>query len=196
MRTTVEPWACLASDQSQMKWFTPESVTLVSCFIDPFRQGRIHDRSTPPQQARAVRVKPQLRMRTGTGQFCTLQAAGPCPRCDKLEVGWSSPFETAPAENTGARRIRLRGRLLADTHLQNYSLVPLGIVLLQIVEQAATPTHHHQKTATRCVVLLVRYGSARSTGDALARRAIWTSGLRYRRCGLVLLDDIGFLLSC
>src|ERR1700687_354613 len=104
----------------------------------------------------------------------------------------------APAETTGARqRPGSGGRLLADTHLQNDSLVPLGIVLLQIVEQAATPAHHHQKSATRCVVLLVRTEVLGQLADALAEKG----NLDFRAAGvggvgLVLLDDIGFLLSC
>ena len=89
------------------------------------------------------------------------------------------------------------GCLLADTHLQNYSLIPLCVVLLQIVEQAATLAYHHEKTATRSVVLLVRTEVLGQLTDALAKkgnldfRAACVGGV-----GLVLLDDIGFLLSC
>src|SRR6266568_2804125 len=89
------------------------------------------------------------------------------------------------------------GGLLADTHLQNYSLVPLGVVLLQIVEQAATLANHHQKPTTRSVVLLVRTKVLGQLTDALAEKG----NLDFRAAGvggvgLVLLDDIGFLLSC
>src|SRR6266487_5918320 len=88
-------------------------------------------------------------------------------------------------------------RLLADTHLLNDSLVPLGIVLLQIVEQAATPAHHHQESATRCMVLLVRAEMFGQLADALAEKG----NLDFRAAGvgsvgLILLDDIGLLLSC
>src|SRR6202158_525596 len=118
----------------------------------------------------------------------------------------ATSWEHAGATLCGARQRKPRepdcqpgsgGRLLADTHLQNDSLVPLGIVLLQIVEQAATPAHHHQKTATRCVVLLVRTEVLGQLADALAEKG----NLDFRAAGvggvgLVLLDDIGFLLSC
>ena len=100
-----------------------------------------------------------------------------------------------PAEYTGDRRNSLAsgGRLLADTHLQNHSLVALGVVLLQIVQQAATPANHHQKTATRSVVLLVRTEVLGQLADALAEKG----NLNFRAAGvggvgLVLLDDVVF----
>jgi hypothetical protein len=74
--------------------------------------------------------------------------------CAGAAAGWEYAGETLygapPAEDTGARPYQLGsgGCLLADTHLQNYSLVSLGIVLLQIVEQATTLADHHEKTAT------------------------------------------------
>src|ERR1700687_3302242 len=87
----------------------PESVTLVSCFINPFRQGRIHDRSTPPQQARAVRVKPQLRMRTGTvpaaTSFWHSQAAWPMPALRQVGSTLAQPFAERASGTHGSRTV-------------------------------------------------------------------------------------------
>jgi len=89
------------------------------------------------------------------------------------------------------------GGLLADTHLQNHSLVPLGVVLLQIIKQAATLADHHQKTATRSVVLLVRTEVLGQLADALAEKGnLYFGAAGVGGVGLILLDDIGFLLSC
>ena len=89
------------------------------------------------------------------------------------------------------------GSLLADTHLQNYSLISLGIVLLQIVKQTTAPADHHEKTATRSVVLLMRTEVLSQLTDAPAEKG----NLDFRAAGvggvgLVFLDDVGFLLSC
>jgi len=89
------------------------------------------------------------------------------------------------------------GCLLADTHLQNYSLVALGVVLLQIVKQAATPANHHKKTATRSVILLVRTEVLGQLADALAEKGnLYFRAAGVGGVGLILLDDVVFLLSC
>src|SRR5262245_9991239 len=46
--------------------------------------------------------------------------------------------------------------LLANAEFLDYVLVTLGIVVLEVVEQATTLTDHHQETAARGVILLVR----------------------------------------
>jgi len=45
--------------------------------------------------------------------------------------------------------------LLADTELCDYVAVAIGIVRLQVVQQAAAFAHEHQQTTARCVILLV-----------------------------------------
>jgi hypothetical protein len=47
--------------------------------------------------------------------------------------------------------------LLAQTEFLNYAFVAIGIVLLQIVQKAATFTDQHKKAAARTVVFLVRF---------------------------------------
>jgi hypothetical protein len=109
------------------------------------------------------------------------------------------PFNGSDASGIHGRQAQKPvsgGCLLADTHLQNYSLVPLGSSLFQIVKQATTPADHHEKTAARSVVLLMRTEVLSQLTDAPAEkgnldfRAACVGGV-----GLIRLDDIGFLLS-
>jgi hypothetical protein len=58
--------------------------------------------------------------------------------------------------------------LLADAELGDDGFIPLRIVLLEVVEQAATPADHHEKSAARTVILLVRFEMIRELTDALA----------------------------
>jgi len=89
------------------------------------------------------------------------------------------------------------GGLLADTHLQNHSLVALGVILLKIIKQTATLADHHEKTTTRSMVLLVRTEVLGQLADALAKKGnLYFRAAGVGGVGLVLLDDIGFLLSC
>jgi len=45
--------------------------------------------------------------------------------------------------------------LLADTELCDYVAVAIGIVRLQVVQQAAALAYEHQQTTPRCVIFLV-----------------------------------------
>jgi hypothetical protein len=58
--------------------------------------------------------------------------------------------------------------LLADAELGDDGFIPLRVVLLEVVEQAATPADHHEKSAARAVILLVRFEMIRELTDALA----------------------------
>jgi hypothetical protein len=60
--------------------------------------------------------------------------------------------------------------LLADSELGNNGFIPFRVVLLQIVEQTSTPAHHHQKSAARAVVFLVRFEVFRELTNALAEQ--------------------------
>jgi hypothetical protein len=86
--------------------------------------------------------------------------------------------------------------LLADAEFLNHSLITLDIELFEIVQQATTPANHHQKTAARSVILLVRLEMVRQLIDALTQDRdldLRTAGVA--RVCLVRLDDVGFLLS-
>ena len=60
--------------------------------------------------------------------------------------------------------------LLADAELGNNGFVPFRVVLLQVVEQATTPAHHHEKSAARAVIFLVRFEVFRQLTNALAQQ--------------------------
>jgi hypothetical protein len=50
---------------------------------------------------------------------------------------------------------RVRPQLLAETEFLDHSLIAIGIVGFQIVEQATPLADQHEKTAARAMVLLV-----------------------------------------
>src|SRR5215469_12974230 len=86
--------------------------------------------------------------------------------------------------------------LLADAELGDYGLVALGIVLLEVVEQAAALADQHEKTAARAVVFLVRLEVLRQLANPLAEQ----SDLNFRASGIarmrgVLVNEGFFLLS-
>jgi hypothetical protein len=60
--------------------------------------------------------------------------------------------------------------LFADAELGNNGFIPFRVVLLQIVKQATTPAHHHEKSAARAVVFLVRLEVIRQLTNALAEQ--------------------------
>jgi hypothetical protein len=70
--------------------------------------------------------------------------------------------------------------LFADTELGDYGLIPFRVVLLQVVEQAATPAYHHEKSAARAMVFLVRFEVVRQLTNAFAQQCdlnFGTSGI-------------------
>ena len=60
--------------------------------------------------------------------------------------------------------------LFADAELGNNGLVPFRVVFLQVVEQASTPAHHHEKSAARAVVFLVRLEVFRQLTNTFAQQ--------------------------
>jgi hypothetical protein len=60
--------------------------------------------------------------------------------------------------------------LFADAELGNNGLVPFRVVFLQVVEQATTPAHHHEKSAARAVIFQVRFEVVRQLTDALTQQ--------------------------
>ena len=59
--------------------------------------------------------------------------------------------------------------LFADAELGNNGFVSFRVVFLQVVEQATTPAHHHEKSAARAVIFQVRFEVVRQLADALAQ---------------------------
>ena len=58
--------------------------------------------------------------------------------------------------------------LLAQAELVDHGFVALGIVLLEVVEQAPPLADQHEQTAARAVIFLVRFEVLRQLTDALA----------------------------
>ena len=58
-------------------------------------------------------------------------------------------------------------QLLADTEFRNHGFIPLGIVFLEVVQQATPLADQHEKAAARAVVFLVRFEMLRQLTDAL-----------------------------
>jgi hypothetical protein len=85
-------------------------------------------------------------------------------------------------------------QLLADAELPNDRLIPLGIVFLEVVEQATALADQHEKSAARAVVFLVRFEVLRQLADALAEQ----SDLNFRASGIARMRAVsvneGFLL--
>ena len=80
--------------------------------------------------------------------------------------------------------------LLADAQSLNDGLITLGIVILQVIKQAATLADHHKKSPTGSVVFFVRSEVVGKLADPLAKnsdldlRATGVSGV-----GAVLVDN-------
>src|SRR5579863_876801 len=86
--------------------------------------------------------------------------------------------------------------LLADAELGDDALVTLGIVFLQIVQQATPLADQHEKAAARAVVFLVRLEVLRQLPNTLAQQRdlyFRASGIRCVRT--VLINEGLFLLS-
>src|ERR1700687_3627206 len=84
--------------------------------------------------------------------------------------------------------------LLADAELGNDALVTLGIVFLQIVQQATPLADQHEKAAARAVVFLVRLEVLRQLANPFAEER----DLVFRAAGIAgmrpVLVDEGFLV--
>ena len=84
--------------------------------------------------------------------------------------------------------------LLADAELGNDGLVALGIVFLEVVEQATPLADEHEKAAARAVVFLVRLEVLRQLANAFAEQG----DLDFRTSGIALVRAVlvneGFLL--
>ena len=85
-------------------------------------------------------------------------------------------------------------QLLADAEFGNDGLVALGIVFLQVVEQATALADQHEKAAARAVVFLVRLEVLRQLANAFTEQR----DLDFRAAGIAgmraVLVDEGFLV--
>jgi len=86
--------------------------------------------------------------------------------------------------------------LLANAEFLDYVLVALGIVVLEVVQQATTLADHHQETAAGGVILLVRFEVFGQITDTFAKHR----DLDLRATGVVIVgaepgNDALFTLS-
>jgi hypothetical protein len=86
--------------------------------------------------------------------------------------------------------------LLADAMFLNDGFVAFGIALSQVIEQAATPTHHHEQTAPGGMVFLMRLEMLRQ----LANPGAQDGNLNFRRTSIMVVSPVlfnqgGFFLS-
>ena len=94
------------------------------------------------------------------------------------------------------RELAAQVLLLADAEFLDYVLVALGIVVLEVVEQAATLADHHQETAAGGVILLVRLKMIRQLTDSFTEHR----NLDLGAAGVVIMgaepgNDVCFTLS-
>src|SRR5438445_4911335 len=84
--------------------------------------------------------------------------------------------------------------LLADAEFRDDALIALGIVFLEVVEQATALADQHEKAAARAVVFLVRLEVLRQLANAFAEQGdLYFGTSRIARVGSVLVNE-GFLL--
>ena len=84
--------------------------------------------------------------------------------------------------------------LLADAEFRNDGFVALGIVFLEVVEQATPLADQHEKAAARAVVFQVRFEVVRQLANAFAeQRDLDLRAPGIRRVRAVLVNE-GFLL--
>src|SRR5579859_3274517 len=101
----------------------------------------------------------------------------------------------APCRAFHARRGEFQAKqLLADAEFRDDRLVALGIVFLEVVEQATPLADQHEKAAARAVVFLVRLEVLRQLTDTFAEKG----DLNFRAAGIArmraVLVDEGFLV--
>jgi hypothetical protein len=87
-------------------------------------------------------------------------------------------------------------RLLADAEFTNDGLIALGIVSLEVIEQATPLADQHKQAAARAVVLLVHFEVVCQLANAFTDDGDLNLGApRVSRVRLILVNDRFLLLS-
>ena len=113
-----------------------------------------------------------------------------------LWVDENFPRHQNTAISMGRPHNKAAPRLLADAEFPNDSFVALGIVSLEVVEQATPLADQHEQAAARAVVLLVRFEVIRQLANAFTDDGdlnLRTPGVS--RVRLILVNDRFLLLS-
>jgi hypothetical protein len=105
-------------------------------------------------------------------------------------------FRKFPAWNPVPERSGKFLDLLADAEFPDDGFVTLGIVSLEVVEQATPLADQHEQAAARAVVLLVRFEVIRQLANAFTNDGDLNLGTpRVSRMRLILVNDRFLLLS-
>src|ERR1700683_2510756 len=132
---------------------------------------------------------PEIRPRN-TPRLRTLELAQCCTGFEKKAA--FSEISRRDRENLTASETTL----LADAKFPNDNLVALGIVSLEVVEQATPLADQHKQAAARAVVLLVRLEVIRQLANAFTDDGDLNLGTpRVSRVRLILVNDRFLLLS-
>src|SRR5262249_45543284 len=97
---------------------------------------------------------------------------------------------------TNHSKKRFSRQLFAETEFLNNGLIAVGIVCLEVVQQATPLADQHEKTAARTVVFLVRFEVLRQLPNTLAQQR--DLDFRTARVGgvrAVLVNEGSLLLS-
>ncbi len=116
-----------------------------------------------------------------------------CPHSGRVfATGWG--FRPPVPSTMPTEQESQASKLLADAEFGNDGLVALGIVFLEVVEQATALADQHEKAAARAVVFLVRLEVLRQLANAFAEQSDLNFGATgIARMGPVLVNE-GFLL--
>src|SRR5271165_1115031 len=122
---------------------------------------------------------------------------GPCcPKCPSLTGANHARVEEWRYARSVVVQCLANG-LLADAQFLNDGFVAFGIRLSEVIEQATTLAHHHEKTAPGGMVLLMRLEMLGQFANPCAQ----DGNLNFRRTGIVIGSPVignqgGFFLSC
>ena len=89
-------------------------------------------------------------------------------------------------------------RLLAKAEFLDNGFIAVGIVCLEIIEQATPLADQHEKTAARAVIFLVRFEMLRQMANTFAQQSdlnLWAARIRGMRGVLVNNDCFCSLAS-
>jgi hypothetical protein len=134
-------------------------------------------------------------MRVSTeGRHSCVRSGGEQPILRGMATAWPDSRSLDCGQNRGEWPPQVL--LLANAEFLDYVLISLGIVVLEVVQQATTLANHHQETAAGGVILLVRLKMVRQFTDPFAEH----SNLHFRTAGIAIVgaepgNDVLFSLS-
>jgi hypothetical protein len=128
------------------------------------------------------------------GQQSCVRSGGEQPFCAETCSAWPDSRSLDCGQSRGEWPPQVL--LLTNAEFLDYVLIALGIVVLEVVEQATALAHHHQETAAGGVILFVRLKVVRQFADPLAQHC----DLHFGAASISLVravpgDDVLFSLS-